>query len=171
VSSAAKPEPGRELVISVAMGRWAVAAAPSRIVTLLGSCVGVILFERVLKLGAVAHIMLPNSRGSTDHTGKFADTAIPAMLAELKQMAPPGSACRPIAKLLGGANMFPTTVTGNAAGAIGQANGDAAASILAALNIPVVARDLGGESGRRVALAVASGVVAVRTPAGREYEI
>ena len=67
-------------LISVAIGQWAVAAAPVKIRTLLGSCVGVILHDRVARLGGLGDIVLPNSRGSADHPGKFADTAIPASL-------------------------------------------------------------------------------------------
>ena len=46
-------------VIAVAIGQWAVAAAPAKIRTLLGSCVGVVLYDRTAKLGGVAHIVLP----------------------------------------------------------------------------------------------------------------
>ena len=65
------------------MGQWAVAAAPAKIRTLLGSCVGVVLYDRVAKLGGLAHIVLPSSRGVIDHPGKYADTAIPGMIADL----------------------------------------------------------------------------------------
>ncbi len=66
----------------------------------LGSCVGVILHDRVARLGGLAHIVLPDSRGSTDHPGKFADTAIPAMIGEIERTAsgqgarPPGRQAR-----------------------------------------------------------------------------
>ena len=50
-------------IVSVAIGQWAVAAAPAKIRTLLGSCVGVVLYDRVAKLGGLAHVVLPSSRG------------------------------------------------------------------------------------------------------------
>ena len=74
-------------VVSVAIGQWAVAAAPSRIRTLLGSCVGVVLYDRVARLGGLAHVVLPSARGAVDHPGKYADTAIPAVIAELRAPA------------------------------------------------------------------------------------
>ena len=61
-------------VISVAIGNWAVATAPARVRTLLGSCVGVVLYDRVARLGGLAHIVLPSARGTVEHLGKYADT-------------------------------------------------------------------------------------------------
>ena len=75
--------------VTVAIGRWAVAAEPAAIRTLLGSCVGVVLYDRVARLGGVAHIVLPDSRGATEHPGRFADTAIPALIADIDRRARP----------------------------------------------------------------------------------
>ena len=70
------------VLVSVAIGQWAVAAAPAKVRTLLGSCVGVVLYDRAAKLGGLAHIVLPSARGAVDHPGKYADTAIPALIAD-----------------------------------------------------------------------------------------
>ena len=93
-------------IISVAIGQWTVAAAPAKIRTLLGSCVGVVLYDRVARLGGLAHIVLPSAHGVVDHPGKYADTAIPALIADFDRRL--GGKVRPrlIAKLVGGANMF-----------------------------------------------------------------
>jgi chemotaxis protein CheD len=56
-------------IVSVAIGQWTVAAAPAKVRTLLGSCVGVVLYDRVAKLGGLAHIVRPSSRGAIDHPG------------------------------------------------------------------------------------------------------
>ena len=61
---------GSSAIVSVAIGQWAVATAPAKIRTLLGSCVGVVLHDRVARLGGLAHIVLPDSRGATDHPGQ-----------------------------------------------------------------------------------------------------
>lgn len=159
-SSGSSPSP----VVSVAIGRWAVAGAPTRIQTLLGSCVAVVLYDRVGRLGGLAHIVLPDSRGATDHAGKYADTAIPAMLAELRQRSGPTIQPRLWAKLVGGAAMFQTSQPVS----IGASNQEASERILARLGIPIVGRDLGGESGRRVVFDTATGVLLIRTPAGVE---
>ena len=67
-SPIAVPDP-RGLV-SVAIGQWALARPPSKIQTLLGSCVGVVLYHRAAKLGALAHIMLPSSPAKRQPPGK-----------------------------------------------------------------------------------------------------
>ena len=165
-----RPVPRR--IVSVAIGQWAVAAAPAKIRTLLGSCVGVVLYDRVARLGGLAHIVLPDSRGSTDHPGKFADTAIPAMIAEIERQLQAKARGRLVAKLVGGASMFPTGGRRRIpAMNIGQMNQEAVEQILGELRIPIVARDLGGGSGRHLTLDTASGIVAIRIPGGADYEI
>src|SRR5262249_13671894 len=93
-------------VHSVPIVTWPVAVAPAMIRTLLGSCVGVVLYERVAKLGGVAHIVLPVAQDGAGHPGKYANTAIPAMIAELEQHPGASARCRFTAKLVGGASMF-----------------------------------------------------------------
>lgn len=153
--------------VSVPIGRWAVAFAPTSIRTLLGSCAGVVLYDRAARLGGVAHIVLPHSRGSTDQPGRFADTAIPAMIADLERCLGRSVRGRLTAKVVGGASMFQTGAAAN----IGRMNHDAVEQILASLQIRVVARDVGGETGRNMVLNTVSGMVSVRVPGGPDYQI
>jgi chemotaxis protein CheD len=165
------PEPppsNDDAVTSVAIGRWAVAAAPMKLRTLLGSCVAVILYDRVGRAGGIAHVLLPDSQGAArEHPGRYADTAIPALLADLERVAAARPRARMTAKLAGGATMFATAQ----AGGIGERNVKAVEVILAGLGIPVVARDLGGACGRRVTLETATGRVVVKIPGGAEYDL
>lgn len=165
--------PNSAATVAVAIGQWAVAAAPAKIRTLLGSCVGVVLYDRATRLGGVAHIVLPAASGAVDHPGKYADTAIPAMIADFNRRLG-GKACsRLMAKLVGGANMFQieSSVHGNSRLNIGQRNQEAIEQILTELAIPVLARDLGGTSGRRLTLDTTSGIVTIRAPGGANYDI
>jgi chemotaxis protein CheD len=154
-------------VVSVPIARWGVVAAPKLIRTLLGSCAGVVLLDRAAKVGGVAHIVLPDSRGAVDHPGKYADTAIPGMIADLERLIGRPSRGRLTAKIVGGASMFQTGPALN----IGKMNQDAVDQILAGLGIPVLARDVGGGSGRRLTLDVGSGIVTIRVPGGEDYVI
>jgi chemotaxis protein CheD len=165
--------PASLAIVSVAMGQWAVAAAPAKIRTLLGSCVGVVLYDRVAKLGGLAHVVLPSSRGVIDHPGKYADTAIPAMIDDLDRRLGRKTRLRLIAKLVGGANMFQIdpSLRDNSVLNIGQQNQGAIEQILANLMIPILARDLGGTSGRRLTLDTASGIVTIKVPGGADHEI
>ncbi len=165
--------PDSPAIVSVAIGQWAVAAAPAKIRTLLGSCVGVVLYDRVAKLGGLAHIVLPSSRGVDRPPGKYADTAIPAVIADLERRLGGKVRSRLIAKLAGGASMFQLdpSLRDNSRLNIGQQNQEAIEQILADLMIPVLARDLGGTSGRRLTLDTASGIVTIKVPGGADHEI
>ena len=170
-SSGSSGTSGSSAIVSVAIGQWAVATAPAKIRTLLGSCVGVILHDRVARLGGLAHIVLPDSRGATEHPGKFADTAIPAMIGEIERKFQVKANGRLVAKLVGGASMFTTGGNANPVLNIGQMNQEAVERILGELRIPIMARDLGGASGRHLTLDTTSGIVAIRIPGGADYEL
>jgi chemotaxis protein CheD len=158
---------GSQEIVSVAIGQWAVAPAPVLLRTLLGSCAGVVLYDRVARVGGLAHVVLPDSKGATDNPGRFADTAIPALIAGMDRAL--GRSCRAglTAKIAGGASMFQAGPALN----IGRMNHEAVERILAGLGIPVVARDMGGDAGRHLTLDTASGIVTVRSPGGACYTI
>jgi chemotaxis protein CheD len=103
----------------------------------------------------------------TDHPGKFADTAIPGMIEDLGRLRGRNLKLRLTAKVVGGASMFQV----GPALDVGQRNQDAVEQILSDLGIPILARDVGGGTGRRVTLDTASGMVAIRIPGGADYEI
>ena len=160
--------------VSVAIGQWAVAAAPSKIRTLLGSCVGVVLYDRAGRVGGLAHIVLPNSRGAVDHPGKYADTAIPGLIADLDRALRGKSAGRLVAKLTGGASMF--TLRGRILALKhdhehrpNQSRGRRADPVR-----PSHPRDRPRPrrpTGRHVTLDTATGLVLVRAPGAEEKEL
>lgn len=160
-------------IVSVAIGQWTVAAAPVKIRTLLGSCVGVVLYDRAVKLGGLAHIVLPSAHGSVDHPGKYANTAIPALIADFDRRLGGKVRSRLIAKLVGGANMFQMDPNMQESSGlnIGRRNQEAIEQILTDLTIPIMARDVGGSSGRRLTLDTASGIVTIKIPGGADYEL
>ncbi|NYT05420.1 MAG: chemotaxis protein CheD [Methanomicrobiales archaeon] len=111
----------------------------------LGSCVAVILYDPRNRIGAVAHVMLPESGGKCDRPGKYADTAIPLLMNEMIQN---GSVRRSlVAKIAGGSSMF-QNFSGNLN--IGDRNVAAIRQILESFGIPLVAEDTGGTVGRSI---------------------
>ncbi|MBS0262810.1 MAG: chemotaxis protein CheD [Planctomycetes bacterium] len=142
---------------SLPMGQIAVAQQQGVLRTLLGSCLGVALYDRKLKLAALAHIVLPQSSGPGHPPGKFADTAIPEMIRCMQERAA-AETLRLSAKIAGGANMFGSTDSRNT---IGVLNIEAVEQILGNLRIPVIGRHCGGEQGRRMMLDVANGMVTI----------
>jgi chemotaxis protein CheD len=127
--------------------------------TLLGSCVGVALYDRKLKLLGLAHVVMPNSLGRTDPLGKYADTAVPETIHRMRALS--GAGCLSLsAKIAGGANMF-AHLSPKPANAIGDQNWIAVEKILEELKIPILGRHLGGTAGRRMVVDVASAAVEI----------
>jgi chemotaxis protein CheD len=140
---------------SIRMGEMDVAINDGTLRTLLGSCIGLALYDRDHKVAGLAHIVLPKSRGPTRLPGKFVDTAIPTLIRNMEKLV--GSALKPKAKIAGGANMFSTS----AERTIGLQNIEASERLLAQLRIPIMARHCGGQQGRRMSLDAHTGRVVV----------
>ena len=128
--------------------------------TLLGSCIGVVLYEKRMKLAGLAHVVMPDSMGRNNALGKYADTAIPEMIRRMSRVAGI-QRLELVAKIAGGANMFaqvsPVTVK-----SIGEQNRNAVEKVLNSLNIPIVARHVGGTSGRNLFVQVSTGTTQIQ---------
>lgn len=140
---------------SIRMGEMSVGCGDGQLRTLLGSCIGLALYDRKQKIGGLAHIVLPDSRGKTERPGKFVDTAIPELIRQMQGHAV--QQLRLTAVLAGGARMFAT----NMAAGIGEQNIEACQRALLQLRIPIVARHCGGEKGRRMTLDTDDGKVTI----------
>jgi chemotaxis protein CheD len=147
------------------MGELAAGQSDGVLRTLLGSCIGLALYDRRRKVGGLAHVVLPESRGATETPGKFIDTAIPALMERMAQLA--GEQVRPSARIAGGAAMFATHVTIS----VGEQNIHAAEHHLALLRIPIIARHCGGTQGRRMSLDLATGVVTIEVVGSEPVQI
>jgi chemotaxis protein CheD len=145
--------------VTVKMAEMEVVADGRVLKTVLGSCVGVLLHDPDRKVSGLAHIMLPARRHDDEASGKYADSAIPALLERLASSGVRFSALQ--ALLIGGAQMFPM---GNASiASIGDQNVQAARRVLSERKIPIVFEDTGGTAGRSVMFDNATGKVAVKT--------
>ncbi|WP_026485897.1 chemotaxis protein CheD [Caldanaerobius polysaccharolyticus] len=149
--------------IRIGMADYGVSKAPDVLVTIgLGSCVGVTLYDPVLKVGGLAHIMLPCSHqySANSTKGKFADTAIDVVLEKLKAMG--AVTDRLVSKLAGGARMFEIKSSDERL-KIGDRNIEAAIKVLKSRGIPIVAKDVGGTYGRTIELHLEDGSLVVKT--------
>ncbi|UCF97564.1 MAG: chemotaxis protein CheD [Spirochaetaceae bacterium] len=129
--------------------------------TTLGSCVGVILADKNKTIAGLAHIMLPKRIANDEALGKYADTALPALLARMKEQRLSGT-LQLEAWVIGGACMFQMD-GGASINDIGNRNIEAVLKTIEKLNIPVVYRDTGGKHGRTVIYDCRSGEVTVRS--------
>ena len=67
-------------VINVGISDMNYASSPMHLRTNLGSCVALILYDTVKKVGGLVHIMLPKAYKGETKIAKFADTAVPALI-------------------------------------------------------------------------------------------
>lgn len=159
--------------IRVQVGHFEAVKNPTKIeIQALGSCVGIVLYDKEARVGGMAHPMLPNiasaSAASRNNLGKFVDTAIDELIKEmLKQGAKKENI---IAKLSGGANMFPEITTAGSL-QIGMRNIESAGDKLKILGISVIAEDTGGTFGRTITLDTINGKLKIRTAMQGEKEI
>jgi chemotaxis protein CheD len=148
-----------EDTVTVKMAEMDVVTDARRLKTILGSCVGIILRDPERRVSGLAHIMLPARHRDDMTEGKYADTAIPALLARLVKIGGRQSSLQ--ALLIGGAQMFPL---GNVKiASIGDQNVEASRRILQESRIPIVFEDTGGKAGRSVMFDNATGQVSVKT--------
>ena len=158
-----------ELEIFVAMGALAVTADSGTALTTigLGSCVGIALIDSRRGAAGLAHAMFPQAPGpDVDEPGRYADTAVRAMLSALADLG--SRASNLTAVLTGGARMFAFERSSGID--IGARNLAATREALAAAGVPVCASATGGSIGRSVRVRIADGIVRLRE-AGTDSEL
>ncbi len=118
-----------------------------QLVTLLGSCVAVVMTDPKRTIGCMSHIVhIPPRRPSAQpRSSAWADVALDRMGAELRARGLEPRLCE--AYLYGGGNMFPLLVPG---GHVGQSNAEWVRRALDDMGLKVLHHDLGGEQYRRL---------------------
>jgi len=174
--------------IEVHMGDIAVMKGTHNLITSgVGSCLIITLYDPKLQIGALAHTMVPSSaKRDTEYQQrlsthlsfeapslgqtcmvaeqvstkaketKYVDVAIDRMLKGLQANGAKREDLE--AKLIGGANMFPTIASDD----IGQDNVLSAKEKLKAEGIRIVGECVGGSQGRSVEFSPTTGVVTVK---------
>jgi chemotaxis protein CheD len=125
----------------------------------LGSCIAIVMIDSQAQIAGLAHVMLPRSAGPTPLPGKFADTAVPELLAQLTTLG--ASAARLRVAIAGGAQMF----AGEGMD-IGTRNTQATRAALRQAGLPCHAQETGGQNGRTLRVSVATGQTTIRVRGG-----
>lgn len=132
----------------------------TRIRTLLGSCVSIVMWHREALIGGMCHYMLPTRKQHDGEPhqpdGRYADEAIYLLLNEIKESGTKAREYR--ISLFGGGNMFGRPVRYE----IGQQNIEAGLALLAAHRLPCHATHVGGEGHRNLIFDIWSGHIALR---------
>ncbi len=122
-------------MINVGIADLNVSASPDILRTILGSCVGICLYDRAAGIGGMSHIMLPSLNDNSMSVKKYADTAIPMLVEEMEKRGAVRG--RITAKIVGGAKMF--NVSENSMmGEIGSNNAAKVRDVLRGLAIEIL---------------------------------
>ncbi len=137
----------------------------------LGSCVAVVIMDRISRTVGMAHIALPDSRVKPDLVNKrpayFADTGIAILLSEMTGRGIVLNAKGIIVKLAGGANV----IEGSNCFEIGKRNVLTIKKELWKHRLGALAEDTGKNFCRTVCVDVDSGSVRISSPAIGEWTI
>ena len=127
----------------------------------LGSCVGICLYDPVVKVAALLHILLPlNMETGRKSPLKYADTGIRETLRQMEARGARRS--RMVAKIAGGARMF-EVAGGGSLGNIGQRNIESVHMTLKREGIKLLREDVGGTVARTLLFDAESGEACIRS--------
>lgn len=134
------------------------AEGPATVTTVLGSCVAVTFFAPQTRLGAICHGVLPS--GMDQEPGKYVDQAVRYIMEYFREKQVPANQL--VAKVFGGADMFPQMRTARDQGTIGAQNIQAALISLEELGINPAVVEVGGQQGRKLVYFCDTGEVFVK---------
>lgn len=128
-------------------GRVLTSSQGIRIVTILGSCVAVGMWDASVGIGGMIHFVLPRApkNGNADRS-RYGDSGIPLMVERLCALGVRPEDVR--AKVFGGAGVL--RGDDHNVGRLGMENVEMALRYLLDARIPIVAIETGGERGRKV---------------------
>lgn len=130
---------------------------PTEVVTILGSCVAVCLWDPMKQVGGINHFMLPMWNGQGLASPRYGNIAIEKLI---RKMEGNGSNRRDLkAKIFGGAEVINV---GSAQFHIGKRNIEIAQEILNQEGIPIISRSVGGNLGRKILYYTETGEVRQR---------
>ncbi len=135
----------------------------------LGSCIGIVVFDPIAKVGGMLHYMLPESsldqNKARENPEMFADTGIPLLFKSCYKLG--ADKKRMVVKAAGGASILDDTNFFR----IGQKNIMAMRKIFWKNNVMIDKEDIGLNYNRTVRLEISTGKVFVRTSGGEMKEL
>ncbi len=134
--------------IKVLIGQVHLTRPPNLLQSVLGSCIGITIFDMETHLTGMAHVLLPDSAGKPRGAlpGKYGDHAVACLIEGLVTHGANRKRLR--AKMAGGARMFERALDYQRD--IGAGNIAAVEATLHQAEIPLIARHVGGNLGRRI---------------------
>lgn len=133
--------------ISIHIGEYYASKTPAVIGTLLGSCVAVCLFEPVMRIGGMNHILLPGKADLTKFNvaARYGINAMELLINKIMGLG--GYRNRLSAKVFGGAHVLPAISKKNGTG---EKNASFAVEFLKNEGIRIISKDVGGHESRKI---------------------
>ncbi|MEW6595584.1 MAG: chemotaxis protein CheD [Thermodesulfobacteriota bacterium] len=135
----------------------------------LGSCIGVVIWDPVAKVGGLLHYMLPDSSLDKEKAQAkpfmFADSGIPLLFKETYKFGAVKS--RMIVKVVGGSQIMDNAGIFN----IGKRNHAVLRKIFWKNNIMIAKEDVGGTGNRTVSLEIGTGITRLKVSGRGEFEL
>lgn len=135
----------------------------------LGSCIGLVVWDPVAKVGGLLHYMLPEARLDEKRAKQrpfmFANSGIPLLFKEAYKLGAKKNRLQ--VKAFGGAQIMDSAGVFN----IGKRNYQIMRLMFEKNNIRLTKEDIGGSVNRTVSLEVGSGITRLKMPGRGEMEI
>jgi chemotaxis protein CheD len=140
----------------IGVGGIAWSADPATVYsTLLGSCIAVCLFDQQALKGGITHFLLAEAPNKPSDDTRYGDVAVPLLADSLCQVG--CSFARLKAIVAGGSDVL------NNMKPIGTENTAYALAWLREKRVPIIRKDVGGGSARRVRFSPSTGVCEITT--------
>ncbi len=130
---------------------------PHEVTTVLGSCVAVCLWDSESGVGGINHYLLALWNGEGLPTPRFGNIAIHKLAEKMERIGSRRSRLR--AKIFGGSSVLQTR---SGLLNVGERNIQLAVDLLDEMQVPIVARHVGGTQGRRIIFNSGTGEVWMR---------
>jgi len=146
--------PKRDIIV----GEVFASAAPTRVCTLLGSCIAACLFDPNAAVGGMNHFLLPQQSRDATTSARFGVQAMELLINKIMNLG--GDRRRLQAKVFGGANVL--DLQGSSL-RIGDKNCRFVLQFLETEGIPIASRRLGGDTATQVQFLTHTGKAFVRS--------
>lgn len=135
----------------------------------LGSCIGLVIWDPLVKAGGLLHYMLPESKLDKERAMRkpymFGDTGIPSLFKALYELG--ASKNRLIVKAVGGSQLLDSSGIFN----IGTRNYAIMRKLFERNKVAIVKEDIGGTVNRTISLDVSTGRVWLKVSGRGEFEL
>jgi chemotaxis protein CheD len=134
-------------IVTIYSGEYYISSDPQVVIyTLLGSCIAVCLYDSINGIGGMNHFMLPQAH--EDQISEYGRYGLQSMELMIEKLLYQGAVYQNLkAKIFGGGNMISFNYRESD---IALSNIRFTLKYLASKTIPIIAKGLGGTSGRKI---------------------